>query len=357
MKIAIITGVTGQDGSYLSEFLLEQKYQVHGLLRRCSHVPTERIEHLMKHPHYHLHYCDLTDAQNVYSVLTTIYTQERDTIPDEIYNLAAQSHVQVSFQLPQYTAATNALGTLNVLNAIKDLGWTTKTRFYQASTSELFGLSPPPQSETTPFHPRSPYAIAKLFAYWSTIHYREAHGMFAVNGILFNHESPRRNLSFVTRKITRAVGEYKETGKCNLVLGNLDAKRDWGHAKDYVKAMWQMLQLSTPIDLVIGTGETHTVREFVIEAFKCIGVNIIFKGCGLNEVGFVGNNNEMDDDHNNDEIIISVHQRYFRPTEVENLQANPQRARELLGWNPQYNFKELVQDMVKHDLHKINHIY
>lgn len=344
-KVAIITGVTGQDGSYLSEFLLEKGYTVHGLIRRCSHVPTERIEHLLSNPNYHLHYCDITDAQSVFSTLGAIGKQG---MPDEVYNLAAQSHVQVSYQLPHYTAMADGVGALNVLNAIKDLGWTQKTKFYQASTSELFGSSPPPQSETTPFHPRSPYAVAKLYAYWITVNYREAYGMFAVNGILFNHESPRRNLSFVTRKVTRAVGEYIEKGTCNLVLGNLDARRDWGHAKDYVEAMWLMLQQPRPVDLVIGTGEMYSVRDLVQTAFSCAGVDVEFKGMGLDEIGI---------DKGNGKVIVRVDKRFFRPAEVENLQAAPHLARELLGWKPRYDFKELVKDMVTHDLHKVHHVY
>jgi len=340
-KVAIITGVTGQDGSYLSEFLLEKNYIVHGLLRRCSHVPTERIEHLLGNPHFHLHYCDITDAQSVFSTFKAIGEV------NEVYNLAAQSHVQVSYQLPHYTAMADGVGALNVLNAIRDLGWST-TKFYQASTSELFGSSPPPQSETTPFHPRSPYAVAKMYAYWITVNYREAYGMFAVNGILFNHESPRRNITFVTRKVTRAVGEYVTKGTCNLVLGNLDAQRDWGHAKDYVEAMWLMLQQPSPLDLVIGTGETHSVRELVQTAFACAGIDVEFKGEGLEEVGI---------DKKNGKVVVQVDKRYFRPAEVENLQAAPQLAHQVLGWQPKYDFKSLVEDMVNHDLHKVQHIY
>lgn len=346
-KVAVISGITGQDGSYLVEFLLEKKYKIHGLLRRCSHIPTERIEHIMHHPNFHLHYCDLADPQNIYEVLLKIERMEHQP-PHEVYNLAAQSHVQVSFTMPMYTAQVDALGTLAFLNAIKELQWTDKTKFYQASTSELFGSSPPPQNELTPFHPRSPYAVAKIYAYWITVNYREAYNMFAVNGILFNHESPRRNVSFVTRKITRAVGQIVRGELDCLRLGNLNAKRDWGHSKDYVGAMWMMLQQVKPVDLVLGTGESHTVREFVYKAFLYAGIELEFKNSGVDEVGI---------DKRTQKVLVRVDPQYFRPSEVENLQSDPSLARKTLQWVPEYSFEELVKEMVQHDINPIHHKY
>lgn len=346
-KSAAIFGITGQDGSYLADFLLSKNYIVHGMLRRCSHVPTERIEHLLKHSRFHLHYCDLTDPQNIYEVLLRINKSDNKP-PDEIYNLAAQSHVQVSFAMPMYTAQVDALGQLSLLNAIKELQWTDQVKVYNAATSELFGSSPPPQNETTPFHPRSPYAVAKLYAYWITVNYREAYGLFAVNGILFNHESPKRNVSFVTRKITRAVGQIVRGESDCLRLGNLNAKRDWGHSKDYVRAMWMMLQQPTPRDMVIGTGESHTVREFVSKSFYYAGIDVEFSGSGVDEIG---------KDRKTGKVLVRVDPQYFRPSEVENLHSDPSLAKELLGWNPEYSFDDLVKEMVKHDLTPSHHKY
>ena len=345
--VAVITGVTGQDGSYLAEFLLNKGYSVHGLLRRTSNVPTERIEQLIENRKFRLHYCDVTDSQNVYEVLRNVEKLASHP-PDEIYNLAAQSHVQVSFVMPHYTSQVDALGTLNLLNAIKEMGWSKTTRFYQASTSEMFGSSPPPQSETTPFHPRSPYAVAKLYAYWMTIQYREAHGMFAVNGILFNHESPRRGLNFVTRKVTRGVGQILRKEISCLFLGNLSSRRDWGHAKDYVRAMWLMLQQPKPHDLVIGTGISHSIRDLVVKAFRGINVEVVFEGEGVDEVGI---------NKDTREVVVRVDRKYFRPTEVENLLADPRRAKKLLGWTPIYTFDSLIEEMVEHDCKQTRHTY
>jgi len=344
---ALITGVSGQDGSYLAEFLLAQHYTVHGLIRRCSHVPTERIEHLLNHPRFHLHYGDLTDPQNLYEVLRKVERLDGRP-PREIYNLAAQSHVHVSFVMPYYTAQVDALGQLSLLNAVKELQWIPHTRVYFAGTSEMFGSSPPPQNEQTPFHPRSPYAVAKLYAYWITVNYREAYGLFAVNGILFNHESPRRHVSFVTRKITRAVGQLQRGELDVLRLGNLNAKRDWGHSRDYVRAMWLMLQQETPRDLVLGMGESHTVREFVVKAFACAGVHLRFRGTGVDEIA---------EDCATGRVLVRVDPRYFRPSEVENLQADPTLARQVLDWTPEYSFDDLVREMVQHDLHVSHHDY
>ena len=346
-SVAIITGVTGQDGSYLSELLLDKGYKVHGLLRRCSHVPTERIEHLIGHENFRLHYADLADGQNILSVLQSIRKLE-DQIPDEIYNLAAQSHVHVSFLMPAYTASTDGMGALHLLEAIRILEWTKVTRYYQASTSELFGSTPPPQSEKTPFHPRSPYAVAKLFAYWTTINYRESYGMFAVNGILFNHESPRRGVSFVTRKVTRAVGQIIRGELDCVKLGNLSSLRDWGHALDFVEAMWLMLQQEEPRDLVIGTGEAHSVRELVREAFSCVDIDVDFIGEGVDEVGV---------DRKTNRVLVKVSPEYFRPAEVENLQSNPKLAQTFLQWKAKYNFKQLIEEMVLHDLGEEAHVY
>lgn len=346
VKVAFITGVSGQDGSTLTEFLLNKGYHVHGGIRRCSHVPTERIEHLMKEPNFYLHYFDLTDSVNIHETLTKLEKQE-GCPPDEIYNLGAMSHVKISFELPYYTAQVDGVGTLNLLNSIKNLGWT-KTKFYQASTSELYGSTPPPQNEQSPFHPRSPYAVAKLFSYWTVVNYREAYGMFAVNGILFNHEGPRRGLSFVTRKVTRTVGKIIRGETDCLCLGNLNAKRDWGHAKDYVKAMWLMLQQEKPIDLVIGTGETHSIRDLVSKAFKCVNIDIVFEGEGLNEIG---------KDSKTGKILVKVDPNYFRPSEVEALHADPSLAKKTLNWKPEYTFDTLIEEMVAHDLNTETHKY
>ena len=350
MKIALITGITGQDGSYLGELLLENDYQVHGIKRRSSSFNTSRIDHIyqdqhhVNHRNFILHYGDLTDATNIIRIIQEIQ-------PDEIYNLAAQSHVKVSFETPEYTANSDALGTLRILEAIRILGLTNKTKFYQASTSELYGkVQEIPQSETTPFYPRSPYAAAKLYAYWITVNYREAYNMFACNGILFNHESPRRGETFVTRKITRAVAAIKFGLQEKLYLGNLNAKRDWGYAKEYVEAMWLMLQQENPKDFVIATGKTYSVREFVELAFKEIGIEIEWSGSGINEKGF---------DKKTGKKIIAVDSKYFRPTEVELLIGNPKKAEKKLGWKTKTTLPELVKLMVKEDIknlkYKIKH--
>jgi len=338
-KIALITGITGQDGSYLAESLLNKGYIVHGIKRRSSSFNTARIDHLYRDPHdkdvrLFLHHGDLADS----SCLTRIIGQVQ---PDEIYNLAAQSHVAVSFEEPEYTANSDALGALRLLEAIRILGLEKKTKFYQASTSELYGqVKETPQSETTPFYPRSPYAVAKLYAYWITINYREAYGIFACNGILFNHESPVRGENFVTRKISRALSRIKLGLQESLYLGNLDAKRDWGHAKDFVEAQWMMLQQDNPEDFVIATGIQYSVRDFINAAAKELDMNIRWDGSGLNEKGF--------DDSG--KCIISVDPRYFRPTEVETLLGDPAKAKTKLGWTPKITFEELVQEMVSEDL-------
>ncbi|MDA9030973.1 GDP-mannose 4,6-dehydratase [Candidatus Pseudothioglobus singularis] len=338
-KVALITGITGQDGAYLAEFLLKKGYIVHGIKRRASSFNTARIDHLYRDPHdedvrFFLHHGDVSDS----SCLTRIIGQVQ---PDEIYNLAAQSHVAVSFEEPEYTANSDALGALRLLESIRILGLEKKTRFYQASTSELYGLvQETPQSETTPFYPRSPYAVAKLYAYWITINYREAYGMFACNGILFNHESPVRGENFVTRKITRGLARIKLGLQDCLYLGNLDAKRDWGHAKDYVEMQWMMLQQDHPEDFVIATGVQYSVRDFVNEAANELDLEIHWEGHGLDEKGF--------DDSG--KCIISVDPRYFRPTEVETLLGDPSKAKNKLGWVPRISFIELVQEMVREDL-------
>ncbi len=331
-KVALITGITGQDGSYLAEFLLKKNYEVHGMIRRSSSFNTGRIDHLFNQ--LHLHYGDMSDS----SVLVHIIEKVR---PDEIYNLAAQSHVQVSFELPENTANVDALGTLRILDAIRTCNLTQKTRLYQASSSELFGLvQQVPQTETTPFYPRSPYAVAKQFAYWITKNYREAYGMFAVNGILFNHESPRRGPTFVTRKTTRAVARiHKNLQKC-LYLGNLDAKRDWGHARDYVEAMWLMLQAPKAEDYVVSTSETHSVREFVEKAFRVVGIELKWEGKGVKEVG-------RDQEG---KVVVRVDAKYFRPTEVDLLLGNPAKIRRELGWSHTTQFDDLVKEMVEADL-------
>lgn len=340
MKTALITGITGQDGAYLSEFLLGKGYIVHGIKRRASLFNTDRIDHLYKDPHesdvrFKLHYGDLTDATNLIRIVQEVQ-------PDEIYNLAAQSHVQVSFETPEYTANSDALGTLRLLEAIKILGLINKTRFYQASTSELYGkVQEAPQKETTPFYPRSPYAVAKLYSYWIVVNYREAYNFFACNGILFNHESPIRGETFVTRKITRAVARIKLALQKKLYLGNLNSLRDWGHAKDYVEAQWMMLQQQTPEDYVIATGEQHSVREFVERAFEEVGIPVSWEGSGIGEKGINGKTGE---------VIVEVDKKYFRPTEVETLLGDPSKAKANLGWSPKVTFRELVSEMVRDDL-------
>jgi len=339
-KVALITGITGQDGAYLAEFLLDKGYYVHGIKRRSSQSNTDRIDHLYKDIHendirFFLHYGDLTDSTNLIRIIQQVQ-------PDEIYNLAAQSHVQVSFETPEYTANADAVGTLRLLEAIRILGLTTKTRIYQASTSELFGkVQETPQKETTPFYPRSPYAVAKIYGYWITVNYREAYGIYACNGILFNHESPIRGESFVTRKITRAAARIKLGSQESLYLGNLDAKRDWGYAGDYVKAMWLMLQQEQPEDYVIATGKTHSVREFVELAFKNAGITIVWRGTGLEEKGIEPASGKE---------LVHIDPRYFRPTEVNFLLGDPTKAREKLGWTPETSFEKLVSMMVAEDL-------
>src|SRR6202050_4883726 len=342
-KVALITGVTGQDGAYLAEFLLQKGYVVHGIKRRSSSFNTERVDHLYEDPplldvRFFMHYGDMTDSTNLIRVI-------QETKPNEIYNLAAQSHVQVSFETPEYTANADAIGTLRLLEAMRILGLAKQTRFYQASTSELFGnVNETPQSETTPFHPRSPYGAAKLYAYWITVNYREAYGMHASNGILFNHESPIRGETFVTRKITRAVAAIERGLQATLFLGNLNARRDWGHARDYVEGMWRIVQQDEPDDYVLATGEAHSVREFVEKAFACVGRTIVWKGAGADEKGL---------DKNSGKVLIAVDPRYFRPTEVEALIGDPRKAHNKLGWRQRVTFDELVQDMVKSDLEAV----
>ncbi len=342
-KSALITGATGQDGSYLAELLLEKGYIVHGVKRRASSFNTQRIDHLYVDPHegspsFFLHYGDMTDATNIIRVV-------QETQPDEIYNLAAQSHVQVSFETPEYTANADGLGTLRLLEAIRILGLGQRTRFYQASTSELYGLvQETPQRETTPFRPRSPYAAAKLYAYWITVNYREAYGFHASNGILFNHEGPRRGETFVTRKITRAVAGIAQGRQTRLYLGNLDASRDWGHAKDYARGMWLMMQQPEPDDFVLATGESHSVREFVERAFAHIGRTVVWRGQGLDETGI---------DAKSGETLVKIDPRYFRPTEVDALLGDPRKANQQLGWRPAIGFDELVREMVEADLQTI----
>lgn len=336
-KIALITGITGQDGAYLAEFLLNKDYIVHGIKRRASSFNTDRIDHLVKHSYlsdndFILHYGDLTDSTNLIRIIQQVQ-------PDEIYNLAAMSHVAVSFESPEYTADVDGIGTLRILEAIRILGFEKKTKFYQASTSELYGLvQETPQTETTPFYPRSPYAVAKLYAYWVTVNYREAYGIYACNGILFNHESPIRGETFVTRKITRALARIKLGLQDTLHLGNLDALRDWGHAKDYVEMQWLMLQQKEAEDFVIATGEQYSVRDFVNSAAKELGINISWQGDGIDEKGYFAG-----------KCIIKVDKKYFRPTEVETLLGDPSKAKQKLGWTPKITFEELVSEMVRED--------
>ena len=340
MKIALITGITGQDGSYLAKLLIEKGYEVHGIKRRASSFNTDRIDHLYQDPHeqgvkMHLHYGDMTDATNLIRIV-------QETQPDEIYNLAAQSHVQVSFESPEYTADADALGTLRLLEAVRILGLEQKTRIYQASTSEMFGkVQESPQSETTPFYPRSPYGAAKVYAYWITVNYREAYGMHASNGILFNHESPVRGETFVTRKITRALARIKEGLQERLYIGNLESLRDWGHARDFVEAMWLILQQDEPDDYVIATGKQYSVRQFVEAASSELGMDVEWKGEGVEEVGI---------DRNTGKQIIAVDSRYFRPTEVESLLGDPSKAKRVLGWEAKTSFSQLVAEMVAADL-------
>lgn len=350
MKKALITGITGQDGSYLAEFLLEKGYEVHGIKRRASSFNTERIDHLYQDPHQEnpkliLHYGDLSDTSNLTRIISEVE-------PDEIYNLAAQSHVAVSFEVPEYTADVDALGTLRLLEAIRFLGLENKTRFYQAATSELYGLvQEVPQTESTPFHPRSPYGVAKLYAYWITVNYRESYGVYACNGILFNHESPRRGETFVTRKITRGMANLAHGLEPCLYLGNMDALRDWGHAKDYVRMQWLMLQQETADDFVIATGEQISVRDFVSLAARNIGVDIEFKGSGVDEVGVIANiKGDLAPSLNVGDEIVKVDPRYFRPAEVETLLGDPSKAREKLGWSPEVTVEEMCAEMVAADV-------
>ena len=341
-KVALITGVTGQDGAYLAELLLKKDYVVHGVKRRSSSFNTQRVDHLYADPHeqatnFTLHYGDMTDATNLIRLI-------QETQPDEIYNLAAQSHVQVSFETPEYTANSDGLGTLRVLEAIRILKMEERVRFYQASTSELYGNSPAPQSESTPFAPRSPYAAAKLYAYWITVNYREAYGMHASNGILFNHEGPTRGETFVTRKISRAVAAIELKLQDKIYLGNLDAKRDWGHARDYVEGMWRILQQPKPDDYVLATGEAYSVRQFVERAFAHIGRTLKWQGEGKFERGI---------DATSGQVLVEVDERYYRPTEVEYLLGDPSKARRVLGWRHAITFEALVREMVEEDLKSV----
>jgi GDPmannose 4,6-dehydratase len=357
-KVALITGVTGQDGAYLSELLLEKGYMVHGIKRRSSLFNTDRIDHLYQDPHvenrnFKLHYGDMTDSMNLTRIV-------QETQPDEIYNLAAMSHVKVSFDIPEYTANADGIGTLRILEAVRLLNLQNKTRVYQASTSELYGLvQEVPQSESTPFYPRSPYAVAKLYAYWITVNYREAYNIYACNGILFNHESPLRGETFVTRKITRAVAKIGLGLQKQLFMGNLDAQRDWGHAKDYVEAMYLILQQDKPTDYVIATGVTTRVRDFILMAFKEIGFNLRFEGEGVDEIGILDSIDEdvvlntlgkLNDGLNLGDVLVRVNPMYFRPTEVELLIGDPSKSKKQLGWEPKYNLESLVKEMVHSDV-------
>jgi len=350
MKTALITGVTGQDGAYLSEFLLKKGYIVHGLKRRTSLFNTDRIDHLYEDPHienqkFILHYGDLTDSTNIIRLIKEIQ-------PDEIYNLAAMSHVRVSFEMPEYVADTDGIGTLRLLEAVRLLGLENKTRIYQASSSELYGkVQEVPQTENTPFYPRSPYAVAKMYAYWITVNYRESYGLFASNGILFNHESPIRGETFVTRKITRAVSRIALGLQDKLYLGNLDSKRDWGHAKDYVRMMWMILQAKEPEDWVIATGRTTSIRDFVKMAFSHIGVELEFIGEGINEIAKVVSCSNPEYQIEIGKEVLSIDQKYFRPTEVDLLIGDPSKAKQKLGWEPQITLEELIEDMMRSDLH------
>ena len=348
-KIALITGVTGQDGAYLSEFLIKKGYDVHGIKRRSSLFNTDRVDHLYQDPHdqeksFSLHYGDLTDTSNLIRIV-------QDIQPDEIYNLGAQSHVAVSFESPEYTADVDAMGTLRMLEAIRILGLENKTRIYQASTSELFGLvQETPQKETTPFYPRSPYAVAKQYAYWITVNYREAYGLYACNGILFNHESPLRGETFVTRKITRALSRIAVGLQQKLYLGNIDALRDWGHARDYVEVQWLMLQQPEPDDFVIATGKQYSVRHFIEQAAQRLGITLQWSGSGVDEVGVVDQVTDQNSVVKQGDTIVRIDPRYYRPTEVETLLGDPTKAKEKLGWEPKITFEELVDEMIDADL-------
>ena len=337
-KVALITGITGQDGAYLADFLLSKGYEVHGIKRRSSSFNTGRVEHIYTDPHekgkFRMHFGDLTDASNLIRIIQKVK-------PKEVYNLGAQSHVKVSFETPEYTANSDALGTIRLLEAIRTLNMEKEVRFYQASTSEMFGKSPPPQCENTLFQPRSPYAAAKLYSYWITRNYREAYNLFACNGILFNHESPLRGETFVTRKITMAIADIYHGKKKKFWIGNLDAKRDWGHARDYVDGMWKIINYKKPEDFVLATGKSFSVRDFCVIAFKEIGINLKWKGKGLKEKGYDGKNNK---------VLIEVDKRYFRPTEVDFLQGNASKAKRLLNWKPKIKFNDLVSEMVKNDI-------
>jgi GDPmannose 4,6-dehydratase len=349
-KVALITGVTGQDGSYLAEFLLEKGYIVHGIKRRASLFNTQRVDHIYQDQHaeklnFKLHYGDLTDTSNLIRIV-------QETQPDEIYNLGAQSHVAVSFESPEYTADVDAIGTLRILEAIRILGLEKKTRFYQASTSELYGLVQEiPQKETTPFYPRSPYAVAKMYAYWMTINYREAYGIYACNGILFNHESPRRGETFVTRKITRGLANISQGLESCLYMGNMDALRDWGHAKDYVRMQWMMLQQERPEDFVIATGVQFSVRQFILWTAEELGITLTFKGSGVNEQGVVkAVDSKIAPSVKVGDVLVKVDPRYFRPTEVETLLGDPSKAKQKLGWVPEITVQEMCKEMVETDL-------
>ena len=351
MKKALITGITGQDGAYLAEFLLDKGYMVHGIKRRSSSFNTYRVDHLYQDPHekdvrFLMHYGDLTDSTNIIRII-------QDVEPDEIYNLGAQSHVQVSFETPEYTAQADALGTLRILEALRILGIEKRTRFYQASTSELFGkVQKIPQDEETPFYPRSPYGVAKLYAFWIAVNYREAYGMYACNGILFNHESPIRGETFVTRKVTRAAARISLGLQERLYVGNLDALRDWGHAKDYVKAQWLMLQQDKPEDFVIATGKQYSVRQLCELAFSNVGIEIDWQGIGVNEKGVVNSVEPLDSNINvkPGDVVVHVDPHYFRPTEVETLLGDSSKAHSKLGWEPVISFEEMIAEMVKHDV-------
>lgn len=346
INVAFITGITGQDGSYLAELLLEKHYEVHGLIRRSSSINTHRIESIFKHPRLHLHYGDMTDSSCLSFILATMKDKYKGMAVLEVYNLAAQSHVKVSFEIPEYTADTDAFGTLKLLEAIRINRLEKITRYYQASTSELYGLvQEVPQSETTPFYPRSPYGVAKLYAFWIVKNYREAYNMFACNGILFNHESERRGHNFVTRKITMGINKILQGETDRLVMGNIDALRDWGHAADYVEGMWRILQNDQPDDFVLSTGEMHSVREFIEKAFLHVNIQISWKGEGVSEIGY---------DKQTGKEYVFIDPKYYRPTEVEQLLGNSTKARTILGWKPRITFDELVSRMMKHDVMQNN---
>ena len=342
MKIALITGVAGQDGSYLAELLLDKQYKVWGIVRRSSDINTHRIDHIYSNKNFIIRYGDMTDSSNLLHIMSEIKTTYINDIERiEIYNLAAMSHVKVSFEMPEYTADADATGVLRLLEAVRSSGLIHKCRFYQASTSELYGLvQEVPQKETTPFYPRSPYGVAKLYGYWITKNYRESYNMYACNGILFNHESPRRGPTFVTRKITRGLNMILKGERDDLIMGNIDAKRDWGHAKDYVEGMWRILQQDTPDDYILSTNEFHSVREFIEKAFALKNINIRWKGKGIEEVGY---------DENTGKVLIRISEKYFRPAEVEELLGDSTKARTILGWKPKYTFDELVKEMVLED--------